>query len=239
MISGVRSASIALFAVLAVAQPCLAATGMEKGRGAIGGQIGGSYFWGGEDYSEGAKPRMAFSGHFRYVLGNHWRWQISPGFTWAGYSGAKLAPVTDGHFPGETTKKYNLTLLLPMTFELQYMVHTKKWHYHVGAGPGVYRIWNENHRILLLDPVSFEAHRGLYAGGTGEVGVERFIGSLPSTSVEATVATHVVLARRDEKFPSGYNSKLGVTELRVGANYYFDMGRLLGKKPTELPPTGR
>ena len=129
--------------------------------------------------------------------------------------------------------------MLPVSFQIQYLIHTKKWHYHVGAGPGVYRVWVENHRIVLLDQLTFEPHRNLWWGATGEVGVERFIRSLPSTSVEATVTTHVVFAEDDVKFPQGYSSKLGATELRIGANYYFDMGRLAGKKPTELPPTGK
>ena len=67
---------------------------------------------------------------------------------------------------------------------------------------------------------------------------ERFVRQLPSTSVEASVTTHWVAARRNAKFPSGYNSALGVTEVRIGANYYFDMGRLT-RKTTALPPTSR
>ena len=58
MIPRVRTAGIALLAVLAVAPPCLAAVGMVPGRGAIGGQLGGSLFWAEGDYSKGAKPRM-------------------------------------------------------------------------------------------------------------------------------------------------------------------------------------
>jgi len=238
MIPRVRTAGIALLAVLAVAPPCLAAVGMAPGRGAIGGQLGGSLFWADGDYSKGAKPRMAFSGHFRYVLNNHLRWQVSPGFTWAGYSASLPIPVPDGNYPGDLTKKTNLTLLLPMTFEVQWLMHTKKWHYHLGAGPGIYRLWIENHRIPLSDPKSFARHQGLYAGVTGELGVERFVRQLPSTSVEACVATHCVFARRDAQFPSGYNSSVGVTEIRIGANYYFDMGRLR-RQTTELPPARR
>lgn len=234
MIPRVRSASIALLVLLAVASPCLAGEGMSPGRGAIGGQLGLSRFWADGDYSEGASSRPAFAGHFRYVLGKRLRWQISPGFTWSGYSSKVLMPVPDGNFPEDKTKNTNLVLLLPMTFELQYLMHTKKWHYHVGAGPGVYRVWIENERIPLVDPVSFKRHMGLYAGVSGEVGVERFIRTLPSTSVEASVATHWVFAQRDDQFPSGYNSFLAATEVRVGANYYFDMSRL-SKKSTALP----
>jgi len=157
-------------------------------------------------------------------------------------------PVPDGHFPQDVSKRTNLTLLLPMSFELQYLIHARKWHYHIGAGPGFYRVWIENQRILLVDQVSFVKHQGLYPGMTGEVGVERFIKALPSTSVEACVATHWVFTPSEEvpaasgqpapKFPTGYNSFLAATEIRVGANYYFDMSRLR-RKTTTLPPTSK
>jgi len=229
MIPSVRSAGIALLAMLAVAPACLAAQGMEPGRGAIGGQLGISRFWADADYSEGASSRLAFAATFRYMLSRHFRWQVSPGFTWSGYSSQIRMPVPDGNFPEDTQKNTNLVLLLPMTFELQYLVHTKKWHYHLGAGPGVYRLWIENERIPLVDPVSFFRHQGLYAGVSGEIGVERFTRQLPSTSVEASVTTHWVFAERDDQFPTGYNSFLAATEVRIGANYYFDMSRLAKK----------
>jgi hypothetical protein len=238
MIPRVRSASIALLVMLAVASPCLAGEGMGPGRGAIGGQLGGSLFWADGDYSEGAKSRPALSGHYRYVINRRLRWQISPGFTWSGYSGSVPMPVPDGNFPQDVTKRTNLTLLLPVSFQLQYLIHTGKWHYHVGAGPGVYRVWIENRRILLVDPMSLAKHRGLYPGMTGEVGVERFLKALPSTSLEACVATHWVFADGDGQFPLGYNSFLAATEVRIGANYYFDMSRLR-RKTTALPPTSR
>jgi len=226
MIPSVRSAGIALFAVLATASPCLAAVGMAPGRGAIGGQIGGSFFWSDADYSEGAQARFAFSGHFRYVVNSRLRWQISPGFTWAGYSSSTPIAVYDGRHPEDTNKSNNLTLLLPVSFQLQYLHHHGKWHYHLGAGPGFYRVWVENHREVLPDPVTLVLHRKIHPGLTGEFGVERFIKQLPSTSVEATTTTHWVFAQDDEAFPSGYNSFLAATEIRVGANYYFDMSRL-------------
>lgn len=235
MIPSVRSASIVLFAALAVVSPCLAAEGMGPGRGAIGGQFGGSKFWAEDDYSEGAQSRLAFSGHFRYTVGRHVRWQVSPGFTWTGYSNSVPLVVPDGRFPADVGKHGNLALLLPVTFQLQYLLHVGKWHYHLGAGPGFYRVWVENHRLVLIDPASFVLHRHLHGGFTGEFGVERFLKQLPSTSVEACVATHWVLARRDQDYPTGYNSSIGVTELRIGANYYFDMSRLL-RRPA---PQGR
>ena len=239
MIPRVRSAGIVLFAVLAITSPCLAAVGMAPGRGAIGGQIGGSRFWADADFSEGARSRFAFSGHFRYVLNNRLRWQISPGFTWTGYSGDVAAPVLDGRFPQDVTKRTFLTLLLPVSFEMQLLAHKGNWHYHLGAGPGVYRVSVENRHNVIEDPVTFRRHIGLFAGATGEIGVERFIKSMPSTSVEACVTTHWVFTDNVQDFPAGYNTNLAVTEIRIGANYYFDMGRLAKKKPDQLPPSAR
>ena len=239
MIPRVRSAGIALCAVLAVASPCLAAEGMAPGRGAIGGQGGASRFWADGDFSEGARSRLGFSGHFRYMINNRLRWQISPGFTWTGYSGAVAAPVLDGRFPQDVTKRTYLTLLLPMTVELQALVHRGKWHYHLGAGPGAYRVSVENRHNVLIDPVTLVKHVGLHAGVSGEIGVERFVSPTSSTSVEACVATHWVFAQSDKDFPSGYNSYLAATELRIGANFYFDMSRLAKKKREELPPSAR
>jgi len=238
MIPSVRSAGIVLLAVLALAPPCLAGEGMGPGRGAIGGQFGGSRFWADGDYSEGAQSRFAFSGHFRYVINRRFRWQVSPGFTWSGYSGSVAMPVPDGNAPQDVTKENNLALLLPMTFQLQYLFHPGKWHFHLGAGPGVYRVWVENRRIVLIDPVSFVRHRGLHPGVTGEFGVERFLRQLPSTSVEATVATHWVFSEDLKSFPLGYNTHLAATELRIGANYYFDMNRLT-RKPEQLPSSAK
>lgn len=235
MIPSVRSAGVAMLAVLAVASPCFAGEGMGPGRGAIGGQFGGSRFLADGDYSEGAESRFAFSGHFRYVVNNRLRWQVSPGFTWSGYSGSVAMPVPDAQAPQDGTKENNLTLLLPMTFQLQLLLHPGKWHFHVGAGPGVYRVWVENRRVVLIDPQSFERHRNLHPGVTGEIGVERFIRQLPSTSVEATVATHWVFSEDLKKFPLGYNTNLVATELRIGANYYFDMSRVSGR-PSGLAP---
>jgi len=232
------SASLALLAVLAVASPCLAAEGMGPGRGGIGGQLGASTFWADGDYSEGALNRLGFEGHFRYVMSNRFRWQISPGFTWTGYSSQILTPVPDGsdplHHPPIEPKSSNLTLVLPMSLQLQYMVHSGKWHYHLGFGPGLYRVWVENHRTVLIDPVSFRRHQGVYPGVTGQLGVERFLKALPSTSLELTTATHWVFCQRDEQFPSGYNSFLAVTEFRIGGNFYFDTSRLK-RKTQELP----
>jgi hypothetical protein len=238
MFHRLRWASVAFLAVLAVAPPCLAAGGMGPGRGGIGGQLGGSLFWADGDYSEGAKARFAFSGHFRYVFSDHFRWQISPGFTWAGYTNQIMTPVADSsdpNFPAIGPKKSNLTLLLPMTFQVQYLVNRGRWHYHAGVGPGVYRVWIENRRRVLVDPVSFKLHRGLYPGVTGEIGFERFMKVLPSTSLELTVATHWVFAERDEQFPMGYNSFLAATEVRLGGNFYFDISKVRRAEKEKLP----
>ena len=67
--------------------------------------------------------------------------------------------------------------------------------------------------------------------------MERFLKALPSTSVEACVATHWVFAQRDADYPSGYNSFLAATEFRIGASYYFDMSRL--KRQKSSPSSGR
>src|SRR5262249_42373543 len=119
------------------------------------------------------------------------------------------------------------------------LAHQGKWHYHLGAGPGAYRVSVENRHNVLIDPTTLVKHVGLFAGVSGEVGVERFIGSMPSTSGEATGATHWVFAQKDKAFPSGYNSYLAATEVRIGANYYFDMSRLAKKKPEQLPPSAK
>ncbi|MBI1795576.1 MAG: hypothetical protein HYR74_00835 [Candidatus Eisenbacteria bacterium] len=238
-----RTASLALLATLAAASTCLAAEGMGTGRAGIGGQLGGSTFWADGDYSNGVIQRLAFGGHFRYMMSNHWRWQVSPGFTWTTYTSQILTPVPDGSnppgnpggHPAIEPKSSNLTLLLPMTFEVQYVIHHGKWFTHIGAGPGVYRVWVENHRQVLVDPASFRRHQGLYPGISGEIGIERFLKSLPSTSLELSTVTHWVFARDDAAFPTGYNSFIGATEFRIGGNFYFDTSRLKRSKAQELP----
>jgi hypothetical protein len=56
---------------------------------------------------------------------------------------------------------------------------------------------------------------------TGEVGGERFLKSLPSTSVEVTLDAHYVFAERPDQFPSGWNDKIFIVGARIGINYYF------------------
>jgi hypothetical protein len=235
MIPRIRWVSFALLALLTTAPACLAAEGEpahRPGQGGIGGQLGGSYFgvdrmFGADwfaDYSKWAMPRFSFAGQFRYVHSKHLRWQVSPGFTWTAYKTATEIPFPDLNYPDDQLKvKDNmLVLLLPTTAQLQYVVKRGQWLYHAGAGPGVYRVWVENRRIVLKDPSTFRLHRGPYPGGSFEIGAERFLKSITTTSVEFVWVNHLVLAQRDEQFPNGYNSNLMATELRVGLNYYFD-----------------
>ena len=207
-------------------------TGATPRRGGIGGQIGGSAFYGQEDYGTGALPRFDFEAHFRYVFTNRWRAQFSPGFTWSAYSDKEKPPMTDIHFPSETTKKRYLTLLTPMTLQAQFTWHIGQWLYHLGAGPGLYRVVVENHRKVLQDPITFRLHRGVYTGYSAELGAERFLKTLPSTSIELSIADHHAFVTRDDQFKGGWNSNLSGAGVRMGANYYFDVDR---KKPPELP----
>lgn len=231
----------ALLAVL-MAAPCLAQeapapspspspatpsarTGSMPGRGAVGGLIGGSLFYSAEEYSKGALPRFDFSGQFRYVMAPHWRLQVSPGFTWSAYSKNEPPPFTDINNPGDLTKENYLSLLVPVSAQIQMTWGKSPWHYHLGAGPGLYRLWVQNHRKVLVDPQTFRLHRGVYLGFTAETGVERFLKVLSNTSVEVSLAHHQVLATRDEQFPTGWNSAVGVLGLRAGVNYYFDVNK--------------
>jgi hypothetical protein len=243
MIPRVRWMGIALLAMLP-ASPCLAAdaspdttasrTGSLPGRGAVGGLVGASFFRSTtNDYSDGAQPRFDFSGHYRYVFSNHWRMQVSPGFTWAAYSNKKRPPFVDSGSPADTTKESYLTLMVPVSVQLQRTWGRRSWRCSLGAGPGLYRVWVENHRSVLVDPVTDRLHRGVYWGWTAETDVERFLKDLPNTSVEMSLAHHYVFAQRDEQFPSGWNSTVGAFALRLGVNYYFEPGKR--KTAPELP----
>jgi hypothetical protein len=233
MIPRIRWVSFAVLVLLTVASACLAAEGepsYKPGKGGVGGQFGGSYFgadrmFGGEwfgDYSKGAAPRFSFAGQFRFVQSRHWRWQVSPGFTWAAYKTSTALPFEDPVHPGIKVKDDVITLVAPMTAQLQYVIRRGQWFYHAGAGPGVYRVWVEDRRKVLKDPGTFRLHRGLYPGGSFELGAERFLKSITTTSVELTWANSLILAQRDEQFPNGYNSNLMTMEWRIGVNYYFD-----------------
>jgi len=237
MIPRIRWVGLAMLALLTVASACLAAEdepAYKPGRGGVGGQFGGSTFaidriFGGADwfadYSHAAMPRFAFAGQFRYVSSNRWRWQISPGFTWTAYRTGTVIPFVDRNFPGDQVKDGMIALVAPMTLQAQFVVRRGHWFYHAGAGPGLYRVWVENDRKVLADPATFRLHRGIYPGAVFELGAERFLKAITTTSVEATWVTHLAFTQRDQQFPSGYNSNLAFSELRIGVNYYFDPAR--------------
>ncbi len=229
----IRWVSLTAVALLTVASACLAAEGdpsYKPGVGSVGGQFGGSYFgvdrmmgseWFG-DYSHGAMPRFSMAGQFRYVQSRHVRWQLSPGFTWAAYRTHTVIPFRDLNHPATLVKDDMIALLAPMTAQAQYVTRRGQWFYHAGIGPGLYRVWIENQRKVLKDPETMKVHRGLYPGASFELGAERFLRRITTTSVEFTWVNHLVMAQRDEQFLKGFNSNLMATELRVGINYYFD-----------------
>jgi hypothetical protein len=142
-------------------KPPTAREGPAPGRGGIGGQIGGGLITGQGDYSAGAQARFSFTGHWRYVMTPWIRWQISPGFMWAGYDENEPAPYRDLNFPDDSTKAEYLTNLVPVSAQLQFTHKRGPWLYYAGAGPGVYRVWIENRRKVLKDPQTFKLHHGL------------------------------------------------------------------------------
>jgi hypothetical protein len=97
----------------------------------------------------------------------------------------------------------------------------------------VYRVWVENRRKVMKDPITKVNHKGFYPGVSGQIGVERFLKAQPSTAIEVSIASHWAFATRPEQFPSGFNSSLLGVEFRVGANYYFDTARFEKKRKTE------
>lgn len=245
MIQRIRSVGIAVAALLTVASVCLAAEpNYAPGKGGIGGHLGVSTFrfdraigadWFG-DYSESAQARLALDANFRYVISRRFRWQVSPGFMWSAYADGDTA-FQDPNFPSEATKDQNLTLVAPVTVQLQYTLRRGMWIYHLGGGPGVYRVWVENHRKVLKDPTTFKLHRGIYPGAVLQFGAERFSKGITNLAIEFSMANHLVFAQRDEQFVRGYNSNLMANELRIGLNYYFDMVRT-GKSATPAASGG-
>jgi len=209
-------------------------------RASMGGLLGWSSFYADKDYAskrdgqggydgKNTRGRPAFQATFRYQV-NHWlRWQISPGYTWSGYQKDGPMPFRDPYNPADSTTEHVLTQVLPITAQAQF-VHTQgDWIYHVGGGGGVYRVWVENRRDVLADPVTFVRHSGFYGGVCGELGVAKALHSLPSVSLEAALDGHWIFAERDEQFPSGFNSFIFLMEAKVGANYHFDPARFLAK----------
>ena len=211
-------------------------TGSAPGRASIGGLLGGSYFYLADEYSKGAQPRFNFVGQIRYVASPGWRFQISPGFTWSAYSKNEPPPFVDFKHPEDLTKENYLTQLIPVSLQIQRTWGKLPWHHHVGIGPGVYRVWVENHRTVLVDPVTFREHQGLYWGFSAEAGTEHFLKAMPNTSIEVTAVNHWVQATRDDQFPTGWSSALGAIGLSAGVNYYFSLEH--EKKATELPLPG-
>jgi len=149
---------------------------------------------------------------------------VSPGFLWTGYKDHAKAPFETDYFPGDSLKGRYLTLMMPVQAQLQLLQHTKGWLFHEGVGGGVYRVWIEQDRHVVKDPISKRLHTGFYPGVTAEIGGERFLKSLSSVSLEWSAASHLVFAGRDEQFPSGFNSNVWTSELRFGANYWFTPG---------------
>jgi hypothetical protein len=267
MMTRIRSVVITSLAMLAVASACVAQVAVPpagadttppadstahvagtrpkhrvdedaSGRAGLGGLLGGSFFDAAQDYSHGALPRFDFSGHWRYSFSDSWRGQIGIGFTWAAYDKSARAPFTSLDFPTQTTKEGYLTQLVPITIQLQRRFGKGSWQYHLGAGPGVYRVVVQDHRKVQRDPLTFEQHQGSHPGFSGEFGMEHFARTLPSTSFEINVVHHWVFAKDDTKYPSGFDSNLGAFAIRMGVNYYFDTSLLKRKEPEPLPRAG-
>ncbi len=225
-----RFASVAAAVWLATArvghaqQPdSIATRGPLPGRGAIGGQIGGTWLYADGDYSEGAQPRFSFIGHFRYVISRRWGWQVSPYFTWSGYVSHAQAPFVDLNFPAEgRTKEDYLTQVLGADAQLQWFSGTGRQRWHLGVGPSVYRVVVQNHRKVLKDPVSLELHSGSHMGANAELGLEKFMKRLPNTSIEITAAWHMAFAKDEVRWVSGWNGSPMLAEFRVGAHYYYE-----------------
>jgi hypothetical protein len=236
MISRVCRVSIAAALMLAVGSACLAVEpGYVPGKGGVGAQFGGSYFSGEGDYSEAAQPRLSFGTHFRYAMSKGLRWQVAPGYTWAAYKTSTAIPFPDPNFPPDSTKDRQLSLLVPVTAQLQMVVRRGMWFYYAGAGPGLYRVWVENRRKILKDPETFRLHRGLYPGASAEIGAERFLKALTTTSVEFTLTGHYAFAKRDDQFKRGFNSNVMAVEGRIGVNYYFDLIKPKKSQEPKLP----
>jgi hypothetical protein len=209
--------------------------GDRPGYGGVGGQFGVGDVRAAGDYSEFSQVRMSFSANWRYTFANSWRWQVSPGFVWTGYAKtSNPAPFKDLNFPTDPYKDDYLTLILPMSFQIQWLHRGRSLTWHVGAGPGAYRVWVENHRKVVRDPVTLDLHRGTYFGGSAEVGMEHFFKGLEATSFEVTLDAHYVNAKRDDQFPSGFNDHVVAMGLRMGANYYFNL-KGQAKKSAALP----
>ena len=233
MITRVRIASAAVVLLLATAQSAhsqapdstAARAGALPGRGSIGGEIGTPWIISGGDFSQGAQLRFSLSGHFRYVVSPSWRWQVSPYFGWNAYKSTEPAPFADPNYPNDLTKEHYLTQLVGVGSQLQWTSRPGRTRWHLGAGPAVYRVLLENRRKVVADPATFERHHTTHLGASAQLGVERFLKSLPNTSLQATLAFQTAFAADKDKFPSGWNDSPGAVEIRVGGHYYYDLKR--------------
>ena len=200
--------------------------GPAPGRAGIGGQIGSSFIFAGGDYADGAQPRLSFAGHFRYQADAHWGWQFSPQFTWNGYVSHANAPFeAQNSVPGNRTKQKYLTQIAGLGSQLQYFGGSGDTRWHVGFGPGVYRVVVQNNRKVVMDPVTTELHKSAHLGLGAEFGIERLTKRLANTSLEATVALQTVFAGDDTKYASGWNGTPMLVEIRIGAQHYYDFRR--------------
>ncbi len=257
MIQCARGVSIALVALLTSASACLAAntpaassqsdqagSPTAPGMASLGGGLGISRFQADADYvrvrdgggtgrnvwgTRDAAMRFAFGANLRYIMSRHFRWQVSPGFLWSGYSGDGKVPFRTAVFPDDSLRKHLLTLMMPVSFQIQLLQHGRSWLWHEGLGPGVYRVWVEQNRRFVKDPVTDKVHRGFYPGGSAEIGAEHFLRNLTAVSLEFSLESHFVFAQRNAQFPSGFNSNLWTLEARFGANYHFNPQQL--RKP--------
>lgn len=237
----VRLACAAALLLLVSAQASLAQQadttaalhGSLPGRGAIGGQIGGSWIVAEQDYSKGAQPRFSFTGQYDYVISNRWRWQVSPYFTWNAYRVGSSAPFADPHNANTTRKDFYLTQIVGGNAQIQWVHGKGGTLWHLGVGPAIYRVVVQDDRAVVKDPVTKRLHQGAYLGATAEWGIEHFTKSLPNTSIEWTVAAQSAFAKRDDQFPSGFNSNVIAVEARLGAKYYYDFKK--AKKPDAKP----
>lgn len=217
----------------AVAPEAAPAKSRVKGIASMGAALGVSAFIADGDYSKSRDPaggwsssdireRLAFGATFRYGVTPWLRWQISPGYTWTGYQQDSPIPFPDPNFPADQTKEKVLTQVLPVTAQLQVVMDRGNWMYHLGGGPGVYRVWVQNRRKVLKDPVTKKLHQGFYPGASGEIGMARMLKGLPNTSLEFSLGGHWIMAERDEQFPSGFNSFLAFVDFKAGLNFHFD-----------------
>lgn len=210
-------------------------------RGSFGGGLGWGSFLADGDYTKGresdgsfgsadTRSRPSLGASFRYQVTPWLRWQVAPGYQWAGYKKDSPLPFTDFNNPTDNTKEKLLSQMMPVSFQLQYTRQRGGWIHHLGAGPGLYRVWVQNRRKLLADPVSFKRHVGWYPGVSGEIGAARYLKSLTSVSIEGTLDAHWAFSTREEQFPAGFNAHVFAMGLRVGANYHFDPRRFSSPK---------